>query len=295
MIVKTFTNQINEPLQVGITCLLVTQTANTQPLDFEKDFCYCQFTACENEYIKAFYGIGDYENDYFSLFSQIEIEHTVSFIIKKISTNVETVLQNGTHGVLKTFDPNTQQFIVDWGKVAQTLGNGLYDLIIVWDIMGQVQRKEYKTFFVMPFSTEDADGTVRVTTYKNGDIENGYYFNSYNVFSQIRVLGEIREEQIITEIDSNENLLREKIQVQDREYSEYELFLPSLNETTLKEFIDNQLVSDNIIINDYNIFNKNYKDLKVRKIGIKLENVSKFYTNLILNCEDFKTKVKNNE
>lgn len=295
MIVGNFNSTTQEPIQTGITCLLATNTIVLPPKDFDKDFCYCQAVGCQNEYIKAFYGIGDYQNDFFSLFSQVEVSHTVSFKIKKVSTDSEIELVSGVHGVLNNFDANTNQFIVDWGAVSNLLGDGLYELAIQWVYLGATKRKDYKTFLVLPFSADNAEGTIRLTTYQNGEIENGYYFKNFNVFSQIRLNGEVANEQRVTETDSNENLLREKVQVQDREYSEYEILLPEINENILRQVIDYYLVADNISINDYNVFNLNYVNLKVRKTSISLENQSKFYTNLTLKCEDFTTKVKNND
>jgi hypothetical protein len=294
MIRRLFENTVL-PLasEKGITCYVESTSIQLNEDDFERDFCYCQKVVCTNDFMYAFASENDFEKDFFSLFSQIKIVHTVVFKIKNLRTSIETVLVNGVHGVLLNHDTNTKQFIVDWTKVKQQLGGGTYDLIIERDYLGSISKQFYRSFLVTDFDNDLADGTIRITTYKNGSMESGYYYNDFNIFSQIRLKGSVLNEKIVSEIDSNPNQKRLTKQVQDREWSEYDVYIYSIEEKILK-YVQDLFFSDVILVNDYNIMNKTYKDLKLRKKSIEMENVSKFFTTLIFKSEDYEKKLIKN-
>lgn len=280
----------NTLIRTGITCFLCSDKVKLPPEPVYKDYCFCKITGCDYENMYAFTGNNDYESDQFSLFSQVLIDHTVSYfaIKKSYSGDTEIPLVDGVHGTLNVFDDNTQQFMVNWKMLSDAEGHGVYDLKIVRDYAGTEREELYRTFMVTPFDQELADGTVRITTYINNVLENIGDFKDYNVKSQIRLKGRTTLESIQGEYETNPTGDRKQVQVHDREWNQYNVSIEGIIENTYDLVVKFYLMSDLIVVDDYNLFNKNFQDLYLRKNEApEVENVSKFNTRLIIKAVDY--------
>lgn len=281
------------PTQEGITCLLVTGSVSLPPEQQEKNYCFCDRVGCSDTYLYAFVGNSDYESDKFHLFSQVDIEHTIEFKIIKKSNNQEYNLTDGVHGTLIQYDDSTVEFIVDWSKISNELGFGTYDLKIIRNYLGSERVQNFKTFLVLPFDSETADDTIRIKRKINGILENFADFKDYNIESQIRLRGQLNLTGIVTEVNTNPNANREQVQVHDREYNEYTLTINGINDDYYDLLVNNYLMSDIIEISDYNLMNKDFRNLRLRKESYEVKNVSKFNTCLEIKFVDYdQTKVK---
>ena len=271
-----------------VTCFLFTGSVKLPPVIQEKDFCFCESVGCEDQYMYAFTGNNDYESDKFSLFSQILIDHTVSFfLVDKKNNDFIIELVDGVHGTFNDFDESTKQFIVDWKKVSDIFGHGLYDLKVVQNYVQQDFVTDYKTFMVMPFDAQTAHGTIRLTTYINGEIENFADFKNYNVFSQIRLNGRVNLTTISNELETTPNISRRQLQAHDREFNEYDVVIRNIEEQYLRLLINQYLMSDIIEVNDYNLFNLDFRNLRLRKQSLEPKNTLKFRTVLTMKAVDY--------
>lgn len=245
---------------------------------------------CEKKHY-TFHGDNEYESDKFSLFSQISTPHSTVFVL--IKNSIEYILEDDTYGELITHDSNTIQYIVDWKKVFDVLGNGIYKLKKVETAIGRVYTNEYGNFHLIPFNERLANDTIRITTYQNGSIENLYDYKNYNVFNQIRLKGELINEAIVSEVLSNQSRKREDVQVHDRDFCEYDLKLIGLEDQAFKALKNEHLMADIIEIDTYAMFKRRYKKLLVRKKSIEIDFDSLLHTDMTIKVEDYiKDRIK---
>ncbi len=280
MLIYQLTGDTQPTNQEGITCFLSTGRAMLPNTENVKDYCFCQ-TGCDTSF-KAFKGSNDYETDKFSLLSYNEIEHTFNF---QYRVNKGAWQPLTTQGELINHSDIVNQFIVDFGL----LSFGKYDFRVQQTYLGQTINKNYGTFHVQPFDVEIANDTVRIETYKNGLQEDFGDLRNYNIYSQIRLNKAIlTNEQIITTVDSNPSADRELIQVHDRQFREYDLVISNIDSKTATNLVDFYFMSDVILVTDYNIQNKDYRFLSVRKKSIENGSLSYHYNQLTVKFEDYK-------
>lgn len=242
------------PLQrEGITCKLEAESIDVTNEPFELDFCFCGFE-CE-DYLKVFSGVTEREKDFFTLYHKsLDESATVEFTINDI------VLEDETHG--ETI-PNG--FTVDWTKIANTLGHGVYSLTTTINEFGAEKIRTVGEFRLMPFRLEDAHGTVKIKTIHNGDLESRYNFDCENVPFEIRLPAIFGNRTRVDEFEDFSNRNRDTEQIHDRWWYEYSLDFTMKNKALLDLLINQYLSGEIIEISDYQIFNHvTYDKLRVR-------------------------------
>lgn len=203
------------------------------------------------------------KNDYSSFFLEHTANVTATSVLTNKDTGVEYPIINNTYGTLFTsIEMGGDKFglKLEWSKVANLISFGNYDFTIELrnTISNDLQYTESYCFKLMPYTCENANGTVRITTQKNGYIENG---NDYRTTlfryweDQIRFYGKFELSNHTTEVDnillSNRNLEQIQVQIIDN----FNLRIDSLKSTDSMSFIKDDLLSNTIIIDDYNMSN----------------------------------------
>ena len=147
-------------------------------------------------------------------------------------------------------------FIVDWRKVQQTHGNGLYQVITDATILGQSIEMASPQYRLLPFSDEAADGTVKIEVRSNGVVE-GLNLDYRNTVvggwpESVRVRGrfgylevQYNEDEIV---DSN----YQRLQITPSIERLYTLKTEFIDERTLALLSESAALSANIRITDYN-------------------------------------------
>jgi hypothetical protein len=165
-------------------------------------------------------------------------------------------------------------FKLDWNKVANALGFGTYSFNIVID--NAFSRGDFNETFcyqLMPFGCDTADGTVRITSEKNGYIENGFDYRNLSVgdwVDQIRLYGSFKFDEYTTTIDNIKLSDRSLQQIQTEIVDNFVLTLKGINSTVTKSFIKDSLLANRTYIDDYNRDNVNtYKKQYVSLLSIE--------------------------
>lgn len=276
-------------LREGITCFRCDSTINSTPPEDELTTCFCDFE-CETNLL-AFADTSpsatDRTKDYFTLYYKSKDETaTIDFKIG------DTVLVDGVHG-----DSIGNGFIVDFTKIFTELGGGAYTLTI--DVSGEFGFdfvKEFGKFQVCPFSELRADGTVKIKSIQNGNIESGFDFEDENVPFYIRLDGFFGNKKKVNDFIKTPNGSRVDVQVHDRWFYEYEFIFDTNKYNFVNLILDNLLAGDEVYFSDYNLSNMTTKqpfnNILVRETETDTEHVTGTNTsNYVVKLED---ALKNN-
>jgi hypothetical protein len=219
----------------------------------------------------------NYKNDTSSfLFRKIDNSDTITVQLWKNGAKVSDVTDN-TYG---TYYPNfpTQLlyvgFVVDWRKVLIAQGSGCYQIKADKTLLGENSTFESRKFQLLPYSEFNSRNTVRIETYQTGNIVKSE-FDYTNLIAggwkqSFRINGFFGLRSDVLEVenyfDSNYNIE----QIKTKNTPEY-----ILETKILPSVISNLLVNDNIlanrfIINDYNVNNSNlYRDFECMPVSFE--------------------------
>ncbi len=201
-------------------------------------------------------------NDFNSFIYQVGNTYTVVATLTNTDTGDIEVISDDTMGTFYstgTLKDLVWGFVLDWRKVALNFGFGNYTFHISIDnpaLRGGFEQDF--CFRLMPFTCDNADKTVRITTFKNGYIENGFDYRDLSIgdwVDQIRFYGKLTLDEQPIIVDDYIVNPRTKEQIQAQIIDNYNLSLLNINDVRAQSFIKDGLLSNNIRINDYNINN----------------------------------------
>lgn len=223
------------------------------------------------------------QNDFSSFIALVFPGTSVDYILMDGKCNEIATLNDSTYGTyypqgfLSIFNGFTffqhlyKGFKVDWLKVLQVQGDGLYQIKKVVTSGLNVTETKSCLFNLCQYSTERADETIRIETTQNGRIGFGLDLTGVNWLQQIRIPGFFGNKQRRLEQDDYLDKNRRVTQIQDTLIHEFTLE-PYLWPECMREFIDEMLLANNILISDYNQLNTdNLKNINVKPLSIDTE------------------------
>ena len=181
---------------------------------------------------KVFGNISDLNND-------VENDQTSFLFSKVISTDVVAMelwseedgkladLIDDTYGTFydvgfSSIYPLYFGYRIHWGKVLNAFGSGHYYLKVVGTFIGEATSYETQCFYVLPFSNCNADGTVRIKWFQDGDIgSNSIKYAGLNWENWIRIPAIFWNNEPTEEIDEIEYTSRKFENVQIRSIDEF--------------------------------------------------------------------------
>lgn len=215
-------------------------------------------------------------NDYSSFIYEVGGSYTLAATLTE-QDGTEHIINDNTFGTLYTtgtLKANVWGFKLDWYKVGLALGYGNYTLNFKID--NAALRGDFDEVFcyqLMPYSCDLADGTVRITSIKNGYIENGFDYRDLSIGDwedQIRLYGSLKFDDYITTIDNVLLSNRDLHQIQTQITDTFNLTLIGINSTLSTAFIKDSLMANKMYIDDYNRSNVNeYKKQYVSFVSIE--------------------------
>lgn len=236
--------------------------------------CVCIAQDCErNSYVYADTQDSDSRrNDKTSfLFKLFSANDTID--IKLFKDDVEIgFLNNNTYG---TFYPMgslsngvpEQDFyvgyLIDWVNVLTAHGTGQYSIKATYTQFGSPVEFESVKYKLYNFDEYQADGSVRLVSYQNGNIESDEFnFTGMNWYQQIRFNGILWNKQSEFIEDSYFSSNRTITQIQDSIKNTYTLQIEFVQDSVSKYIIENNLLANEILVTDYNLTNTtNYTDI----------------------------------
>jgi hypothetical protein len=245
--------------------ILGSQTLPTSTEIEALDFCFCGIDCYDGYVEKAFTGgVSDesWKKDKSSfLFRRVLDSDSVSIEIWKGGAKVADVVDS-TYCTFYPSFPNQPLYVgvvIDWSLVASSFGFGLYQIKAVRATVGQSNPFTSRTFHVLPFSEKSANETVRIETYTDGNIISNE-FDYQNLieggwYQSIRISGRFGDVTPTLIEDRILDARRKVVSVQDSIEQDYTLFTRYLPESVKKQLINQQTLTTETKITDYNLLN----------------------------------------
>lgn len=198
--------------------------------------------------------------------------------IKLFKNGVElATITDDTYGIyspLGTFGNTSPQlpeqllyvgFLVQWQKVLILEGSALYEIRTEVTVLGNLTEFRSEIFHLIQFGLHEANGTVRVDSYMNSNVERSEFnFIGMDWFKSKRVRGEFRRLEPKIEIENYADTLRTMHRIQDSIVDEYELQTSLMTGDISDDLIYQHLLGDRVIVTAYQIISPR------EYIGVKL-------------------------
>lgn len=254
------------PMQItGINCRRISRAKRTKSVITPQVFCYCKYECVYEECAFALPGGNAFQNDKSEfIFTRVEATtDTIEFELWKNGVKIEDLTDN-TFGEFFDFgdfdsQPDHKAFRIHWLNVLMAHDSGQYQLRANTFIAGNVDVFVSRFFRLTKFDLKAADGTVRIETIQNGSINGGpseFDYSGMNWDSMIRIKGKLSGRIPVKESDFYMNSQREKIQVQDKIITSYNLQTRLLPKVVQDIVIYSNMLANSIVITDYNIFSQ---------------------------------------
>ncbi len=221
-----------------------------------------------------------YTNDKKEFILQVALNSTVVGTLIKIApdgTETPTVIVDNTYGqffALGVLRANVWGFILDWYKVANTLGFGKYKFNRTVENSSATEtfNEDSVCFQLMPYNCDNAHRTVRIETEQFGYFEGGFDYTGIQPSiplagglqavqqgagwpQQIRLYGRFFREGYDYTVDNIVLEGRGQEQVQAQTIRRYSLLLDTIENKLSYPLITDMLLAPDVRISDYNIEN----------------------------------------
>ena len=226
------------------------------------DFCFCDHE-CEYEQkvLAKVSGGLDHENDQSAfLFRALIAADTIEIKLFKDDIEVDT-MDDATLGTFFDFGFNALQplykgYLLDWDLVLSLHGAGKYQVKADQSIIGTASTFESQVFRLYPYTEELANGTIRLDTVQNGNIEASEFdYTGMDWAQSMRILGRFGNKAQTYTTDRYFGSDLRLNQIQDTVINTY-----TLQTELIPNFIHGLITEDNLLANeiiviDYNLFN----------------------------------------
>ena len=201
-------------------------------------------------------------NDTNSFIFNVGDTETIVATLTNLDDGVENIITDNSFGILYDtgfLKDGVWGFVLDWRAVAMSLGFGNYKFNVKIDnafIRGDFE--EEVCFSLKKFSCKGANGTIRMTIFKEGYIENGFDYRDLVIgpwVDQIRLYGKMTLTDHITTVDNYFVNPRNKEQIQAQIVDNFNLTISKLRNSQVRPIIKDNLFGNRIELDDYNISN----------------------------------------
>lgn len=223
-------------------------------------FCPCDF-------------ICDYEEKVFSDISSEAHKHDMTEVLfRKVSSsdtveiklfrygNEVAVLNDNTYGTFYNgfnAQPNYVGFLIDWTLVFAAFSGGQYQIKTDLNILGTPSTIESRLFRLNTWNEQSANNTVKIESFQQGNIIGSEFdytdLLSSGWYQSLRMPGSFGKNTPSLESDIFVNTSYQRVQNRDKVTNEYTLELKDITEEILNRFTNDNVISNTILITDYNL------------------------------------------
>ena len=282
------------PPREGITCFRCSVPVVIVDPEFVSEFCYC-FFECK-EIMKVFAGEDERTKDYSTLFFQ-KTGNSDTFTFQIEGKNGIVDLTSDDYGAYKAHsDGISFEYVVDWTKIKTLLGGGYFHLIVEKTVLGIESIEKYGEFQLINFDIEEADGTIKIESYQNGNLEHGYDYRDLNVYQSIRINGIMSLEEPQDTVKNYLDGDRIVKQIQERTHSNHTITFYTNQYKLAQSLFDGYMMADKILVSDYNLTNRRtYNKHWVSRVETSIDENqdSRFAGYNVVVSDSIKNKIKN--
>lgn len=283
MIKKFYTGTTQEPFAVQNG---IVQTAGARQPQEEVEICQCIGQDCERTL--TVYGDlndgSDRKNDKTSFLYRVMASSDTA-TLKLFKDDVEVaILNDNTYGEFFDFGSLNggiaeqdlyTGYIIYWEWVLFNLGVGQYTIKAELTQFGNVFLAESVKYTLKKFSELDADGSVKMVTFQNGNIESSNFnFTGLNWYQAIRFNGILWNKQSQYISDTYFTTNRTITQIQDSIENTWDLQIEFVQDSVSNFIIQNNVLANRILVSDYNLTNTGYYndvELAIKEISSSTE------------------------
>lgn len=271
MIITDQTNSTPMPLDgylfkntFGVSAITtLTPTGAINSLSSCAGSCLCDSCSIDNLVLAESVFTSDIKNDKSKFFGvSLANSGAVNFWLQKNSIDLIQITDS-SFGQLLPSGTYLQQLklstlFLEWQKVLQSYGEGLYSVRVETNILGGGTVSEYSSNYDLKiYANTRAEGSTRFTWFQNGRIlDNEIDFTGLNIEQQIRLKGNIgynNNPEFIT--DEHETSAHKFEQVQDQVLFNYTFESEPLSYTNSTILLKDLILGNKIIVTSYNFFN----------------------------------------
>jgi hypothetical protein len=300
MITQQLTNGTPKTVNAGTaTETATTMLPNIQP-EQTNDVCICDISCEYEEKVFAETGGEWWKNDKSSfLYQKMIASDTVTIVVKKNGV-LQATITDDTYGDYTngfTSKPNYVYFVLDWESIFTAFGAGKYTIEVETDILGVVTTDEYR-YFLLPYTDEDADGTIRIEYYQTGNILSSAFdytgLVDGGIYASYRVPGTLFAPNPVKEVDRYLNNNYEQEQIREKIVREWTARLKYLPSSVTNAIIYSGGLANKFLVTDYNIHNHEIyrrQDLYVDNIEKGDENMGNPWRTYTIEFTDRKSDI----
>ena len=250
--------------EIELEGMAVKQPVNIvslEPVGIEQEFNLCDFECCYQELSFAYPSdpSDKRRNDLTELLTtKKEDGSTVVFkLIREDGT--EIILNDDTYGTYYpegsfSSQPLKVGFVIDWLKVFNALGGGLYRPQIVqtdFAVESVFNRWEHK---LQIYSDLSANETVKIHTVHEGIVKNREDYEGIRWERWIRIPAVFGNKEIVTELNNYETTGNKILPIRDRLRYTYTLSTELLISEIANRFFEDLFQANEFYVTNYNVF-----------------------------------------
>lgn len=262
MIVQTAPNTSPYTFSSGMAVKVSGETLPIIPEIGTNDICVCDIQCAYVEPVFAKVGEEFWKNDKNDfLFQRLIAADTLVIKLFKNGVEIATITDNtyGQFFASFTLYPLVTGFLIEWEKVFNLEGAGLYQVQADQVILGVASTFESQFFQLLEYTDQRADETVRIESVQTGNIKRSQFdFTDMlpNGWVQsFRMRGKLFTPDIKMIIDNYPNQEYRQRQIRDEVLNEWTLETEQIPSIISNKLRYNIVLANSIKITDYNIHN----------------------------------------
>ena len=243
-----------------------------------REVCICDVQDCEYyNYVFADSTDTDgFKNDKSSfLLRKYTSSDNITFKLLKNDEEIATISDN-TYGTYYGSGVGSQSdyrgLVIEWRNVFNLHGSGVYQIQFDTTIIGVTSSQKSVKFYLLPYSDESADRTVRIRWTQNGSIKSSEFdFTGLNWEQEWRLAGKFWNSQPSLEVDNYLNGDYKIEQIQDRINTEYDLAIDYIPSIIGDALIYDCILGNSVEVTSYDLQSyKDYLDYEVQAVSVDL-------------------------
>jgi hypothetical protein len=265
--------------EMALSGWLCTTDAKVVIIPTKKDIvCSCNFSSstCDYEELAFSYPTNEldtYRNDFKSiLITLLDNSSTYEFFLVD-SNSVEIPLIDDTYGTLfekgfNTLQPLKVGFRIDWLKVFNLLGGGIYTIKIKQTDFENTIEVDSHNFKLMQFSELASQGTVKIETNQKGTYLKGEDYTGMAWSQMNRIVADFGNESQQNEVSRLKDGNYKDFDIQNEYFYQYTLSTNLLPSQIADLILNVDTKTDEILISNYDIYAyRQYRKLEVVSEG----------------------------
>jgi hypothetical protein len=279
MIITELTDSTPYVYQSGLRTKIQGEVLPLIPTAQVNDYCSNECCYVEDVFAKP---SGEWwQNDKNSfIYRKLISSDSITIELFKDGENIETITDNtlGIYINSYSLQPLYTSFVIDWEKVYNNYGSGMYQIKTTVSIIGVNNVIESQMFNLRYYSDEAANNSVRLEVKQNGNIVNSQFdFTDLNWVWYYRIKGKLTK--AAPELEQDNYIASDYTvkQIQDEVKRVWNLETQLLTGSISNLLTEDNVLGNEFLITDYNLNSTEvYRNISLIPTSIELNEKGKY-------------------